>query len=80
MVLLIPWGQGETDSDLQVDLKYLHQPIMKVILRPSPKLSLGPLDLYSLVSDEGNVKELVVLDLNLRFEGKSPHPSLIEIE
>jgi hypothetical protein len=67
------------DSDLQVDPKYLHLPTMKVILHPSPKLGLELLDLYSLVFGEGNLMELIVLDLNLRFEGiMSLHPSPIE--
>ena len=79
MALLMPLGEGGVGSDLQVDLEYLHQPIMKVRLHPSPKLDLGLVNLYLLVSDEGNWMELIVLDLILRFGGiMSLHPNLIE--
>jgi hypothetical protein len=79
MELLLSLEEEGVDVDLQVDPKYLHRPIMKVILRPSPKLGLGRLDLYSLVFGEGNWKELIVVDLSLRFGGTMfLHPILIE--
>ena len=78
MELLKSLEEEGVGFDLQVDPKYLHRPIMKVKSRPSPKLSLELLDLYSLVFDEVNLKELVVLGLSLRFGGiMSLHPNPI---